>query len=224
MSLSDRGVVDGEPCRTVVKSIMVLSLLDGQTPASLAMLARLTSIPKSTVRRLLLVLCEQGMAHHVDRGYVLGPLAADLGGKAITRLPDRVLQLIIPHLLSLHSATRGIICLGVLRGQDVVCVRTLHREIDIALVGLLTRPGQAARTALGRALLANRADELHVSESGTLVTLAMGITDHCGTRIAAIGVAGPAGRFSVSSAATHLRAAAHGASRAIRMNVNFTRN
>ncbi|GAA3685182.1 hypothetical protein GCM10022267_84980 [Lentzea roselyniae] len=198
----------------------MLRQLDGHIPISLAELSRRTTIPKSTVRRLLLVMCAQGLARPADPGYVLGHLAADLGSKVAGRLPDSQVQLIVPHLLALHSATDGIVCLGVLQADEVICLRTLHRETDLALVRRLARPALACGTALGRALLADRSDELHTDDRGGVVTLAMGISDRRGGRIAAISVAGPTGRFGVGNAAARLRTAVHGASRAIRLNLS----
>lgn len=204
----------------VSKAVLLLSQLDGGVPVGLASLVRSSDMPKSTVRRILETLCFKGMANHTDGGYTLGPLAARLGQKAVAVLPEPALLLVMPHLLLLHEATHGVVCLGILCGTEVNCLQTLHRETDVPLARRLSRTAPAGQVALGRALLGQQPDETHIDIHNRLVVLATAITDHLNRPLASIAVAGPGGRFTVKSATMHLRAAAVNATRVIRPSIN----
>jgi DNA-binding IclR family transcriptional regulator len=203
------------PC-AVAKAVLLLSQLDGQAPVGLASLTRTSDIPKSTIRRILNTLCTTGMVRHTDSGYTLGPLVAMLGRRTESSLPEPLLQLIMPHLLTLHYATHGVACLGVLCGTEVTCLQTLHREADVPLARRLLRTAPAGHIALGKALLGQQPDTIYVDSHDNLVVLAAAVTDHLNRPLASIAVAGPVGRFTVDSATTHVRTATSGATRAIR--------
>jgi DNA-binding IclR family transcriptional regulator len=216
-----RGAPAHQSLCAVSKAIFVLRQLDGRAPVGLASLVRSTDIPKSTVRRILRILCVEGMARHVEGGYTLGPLVAGLGRKADEALPDAIVRLVLPHLLELYEATQGVVCLGALCGEAVNCVHVLHRQVDAPLARAMLRSTLIGGTAMGRALCGPRPDMTHVDNDGALVVLAMAVTDRLNRPLAAIAVAGPVGRLSPDAVTPHLRAAVSGASRAIRCSTSW---
>lgn len=138
------------------KGVEILRTLAGAPrPVGLAQLSRQTGLPKSTVHRLLGVLCAQRLARRVGAEYALGSQLAELANGG--RLPGER-RLILPHLLRLYEVTRHTVNLGVSRGFEVAYVERLYGldRVRSRSDGVDRAPLHC--TAMGKVLLAFDAD------------------------------------------------------------------
>ncbi|MEV0584675.1 IclR family transcriptional regulator [Nonomuraea sp. NPDC050310] len=134
------------------KGVEILRALAGHPhPVGLAQLSRQIGLPKSTVHRLLGVLCTQRLARRVGTGYALDSRMAELTGGG--RLPgDR--RLVLPHLLHLYESTRQTVNLAITRGLELAYVERLYGGDRVRSLsdGLDRAPLHC--TAAGKVLLA----------------------------------------------------------------------
>ena len=118
---------------------------------SLTELSRASSLPKSTVHRLLARLVELDVIEHIDEGYRVGVSLAQLAARSPANLMRDVA---LPHMGYLHHWSGSTVALGILRDLDMVIldqVGSLNWHPDPFPVGA-RMPAHSA--AMGKALLA----------------------------------------------------------------------
>jgi IclR family transcriptional regulator, acetate operon repressor len=119
--------------------------------ATITELAARTTMPKSTVSRLVATLAEQRYLQRTDEGVTLGLRLFELGSRA--RLPQRLIAAAAPVIKNLWDATGERVGLWVQQGTDMVSIATVAGRLPM----LPTRAGMrtpALTTASGKAYLA----------------------------------------------------------------------
>lgn len=129
------------------KGIMLLAALgEAGRPAGLAELNGMTGLPKSTIHRLLAVLCTRGLAKRVSTGYVLTGTDRGLirGGRPA----------VLPYLLRLYESTHETVNLAIPHGLETRYVERLygHNRVRSRSDGVDRAPLYC--TATGKVLLA----------------------------------------------------------------------
>lgn len=143
-----------KPPESVLGRVMVvLSAFDADTPAlTLAELSRRAGLPKPTVHRMAVELCEQRLLRRDEAGrYLLGLRLFELGELVPQHRTLR--EAALPLMEDLREATRSRIHLAVLNGVDVLYVEIL----GIGDVGVPSRTGgrlPAHATGVGKVILA----------------------------------------------------------------------
>ncbi|WP_198679248.1 IclR family transcriptional regulator [Thermomonospora amylolytica] len=139
------------------RAMTVLGCLGARpSPLSLAEIARRTGLPKTTVHRLLAALQAQGAVRRTPAGYVLGEAVRRWSDGAETAHRDALRHLLTPHVTELYEATRLPASLAVLDGDSVVHLVSLYPRSMADQAPHRAARVPAARTALGRLLLAYR--------------------------------------------------------------------
>lgn len=156
-----------------------LSLLEAISragrPLSLAVLAEVTHLPKSTVFRLASQLVDLGVLDRTDGGFGLGLRIFEWGSQAERQRDLR--RVSVPHLTELHARSGQTVHLGVLDGRDVVYVEKIESRTAIRCPTRVGGRRPAHATALGKAMLAYTpeaialvlGDELAVQTNRTVV-------------------------------------------------------
>jgi DNA-binding IclR family transcriptional regulator len=151
---AESGDVDEAQDRSVVgRGLALLEAVSrAGRPLGLAQLARLTSLPKSTVHRLAHQLVEFGLLERTDEGFGFGLRIFEWGSKAERQ--RHVRRVAMPYLSALHVELSETIHLAVLDGNDVVYVEKVegHKAVHCPTAVGDRRPAHA--TALGKAMLA----------------------------------------------------------------------
>lgn len=133
-----------------------LSLLEAISragrPLSLAVLADVTHLPKSTVFRMASQLAELGVLERSGDGYALGLRIFEWGSKAEKQRDLR--RVSVPYLTELHTRMSQTIHLGVLDGRDVVYVEKIESRTALRCPTHVGGRRPAHATALGKAMLA----------------------------------------------------------------------
>lgn len=147
---------EGEPTvRALERGLAVLRAL-GPRPLTLAEVARAAELDRAAARRFLLTLQAQGYAATDGRTWALRPRVLELGHAYLRGLG--LPEVARPHLEALSAEVHESCSVAVLDGEEVVYVARVQAErimrVDIA-VG--TRFA-AARTSMGRVLLAAAGD------------------------------------------------------------------
>ncbi|MER6945341.1 IclR family transcriptional regulator C-terminal domain-containing protein [Nonomuraea sp. NPDC000554] len=136
---------------------VLVSLGTARGGLTLASAAKVTGLPRATVRRALLVLERLGYAAADDGRFVLLPRVLELGYAPVSaRTFGEVVQ---PHLADLVARVNESASVAVLSGDEVVYVaRVPTVSIMSVTIGIGTRfPAYA--TSMGRALLADLPEE-----------------------------------------------------------------
>lgn len=140
---------------SAAKAFAILDAFAGPRSAlGVSELALTTSLPKSTVHRLLSVLLGSGYVVRCGDKYRLSVRAFELGNRVPLCRPDELRDRALPFMTELFAATRQTIHLAVLSGTDILYVEKLFGHNSVKLG---TRVGQrrpAYTTALGKALVA----------------------------------------------------------------------
>jgi len=146
---------DASPLPAVDKALRALEVLSDAGPAGLPLgaLAASLGLNKSSVHRTLAALAHRGYVDRAaDGGYRLGSAALALG--ATWAPAEHLPALVHPALVALCEASEELVHLGVLVGGDVLYLDKVEPERPVRVWSAVGRRRPAARTALGRALLA----------------------------------------------------------------------
>jgi DNA-binding IclR family transcriptional regulator len=148
------GEGDGRPAvGQVERMALVMDVVAGDGPVSLAVVTHYTGLPKATVHRLLHLLVTHRLVRRCGQDYLLGdrPVHWASYRHPLSRPPAR--EVIMPHLVELHDRVRLATAVGVLDGESVTYLEWLcdHRQTrEVAPF----RGLPAHATACGKALLA----------------------------------------------------------------------
>jgi IclR family transcriptional regulator, KDG regulon repressor len=150
----------GEPLRKALAVIEALAESPG--PLTLSELAHVTSVPKSTLHRLMRVLTEIGLAARTEsKAYELGDYLFDLAAaRGLPKVRD-LSHALTPFLLELFQLTRQIVSVAVLSGAEVQYTGTLFEHGNARLAMVLRQPVPAHCSAAGKLLLARKADSFN---------------------------------------------------------------
>lgn len=139
-----------------------------RTPIGLTRLSTLTGIAKSTVHRLASDLVRHGFLHQEDAGgYRLGLHLFELGQRVTTSRHLR--NAALPYLADLLTASREVVQLGVIDGDDIVCLEKLSNPHSVQLFSAVGSRVSADRCALGKVVLAFDERSRIASESAAVV-------------------------------------------------------
>ncbi|MFF8430674.1 IclR family transcriptional regulator [Streptomyces sp. NPDC016566] len=122
-------------------------------PLRLTELAQRTGMAKSTIHRMLRVLVAHHLVHRVGMEY-------EAGERMGAQVPGLLRMTAAPYLFDLYEKYRSTVCVGVLRGADVVYVERIHGQRSVRTPSWVTDRAPAHCTAAGKALLAHEADAL----------------------------------------------------------------
>lgn len=153
------------PVGVIGKVLQILELLD-QIPAGLQLkdIAEATGFNKSTVHRFVSHLEARNYLFRDDTGlYMLGPMLARLGSGASFHATLR--HICRPALESLRRATDESVNLAVIEGNEVVYLDVLESPQMFKMVCPVGIRRPAHRTSLGKAILANMADNAQREET-----------------------------------------------------------
>lgn len=142
---------DGPPPSILSKAFDLLAAFNSRERVmTLTELADASSLPKSTVHRLVARLIELGAVEHHRSGYRIGLALFQLAAVAPA---VGMRDLAVPHLAALHRLTGHTVHLGVLRDSDVVYLEKVPavRSVSVRVGG--RQPANC--TALGKVLLAH---------------------------------------------------------------------
>jgi len=145
------------PIESVDRALQVLTTLAEAGPRGLVLadLAARTGVHKTTVHRTLAALRQRDFVTQVPGGaYALGGAAVALGETYLAG--DNLAVLLHPALVALSQDVAELVHLGVLVGTDVVYLDKVEPDRPVRVWSQVGRAMPAARTALGRALLAFR--------------------------------------------------------------------
>lgn len=141
---------------SIDKALQALTLLagEGQAGLPLAAVAERTGVHKTTAHRTLSALCYRRFVVQdpATGHYALGPAAAALGGRRNDH--PKLVVLMGPALQALCNATGELVHLGVMEGGQVVYLDKVEPARPIRVWSAVGASRPAARTAMGRALLA----------------------------------------------------------------------
>ncbi|QFU97536.1 Glycerol operon regulatory protein [Luteimicrobium xylanilyticum] len=143
------------PLPAVDKALRALEVLSDAGPAGLQLgaLAETLGLHKPSVHRTLAALAHRGYVDRTgDGAYRLGAAALALG--ATWAPAEHLPALVHPALVALCEASDELVHLGVLVGADVLYLDKVEPERPVRVWSAVGRRRPAARTALGRALLA----------------------------------------------------------------------
>lgn len=143
------------PLGSVDKALLTLDALAraGAGGAGLADLAAEVGANKSTLHRTLAALRHRGYAEQTgDGGYRLGPAVLALGTAYLAE--ENLPALVHPALEAVRDEVDELVHLGALAGHEVVYLDKVEPQRPLRVWSAVGRRFPAARTALGRALLA----------------------------------------------------------------------
>ena len=146
----------GSPVGSVDKALTLLEILGRAGPEGLMLreIAAESGLNKGSVHRLLRALAYRGYAQQgaLDQRYRLGPAPLDLT-ESFTR-GENLPVLFAPALAGISLRTQELVHLGRLEGTDVVYLDKVEPERTLRVWSRVGSRAPAARTSLGRALLA----------------------------------------------------------------------
>lgn len=157
--LTDAREPDFRPVKSAYRVLDVLeALTDG--PATLSELSRLLGIPKSSLHGLLRTLSERGWVAPIEGGtrFRLGLRALQVGTRFVDE--DEVVSQVAPSLDRLAAATGEAVQQARLDRDQVVYLAKRESAHPVRLISSIGSRLPAHATALGKALLAARSDEL----------------------------------------------------------------
>ncbi len=149
------------PIEAIDRALLLLDELStaGAQGRSLADLAHILRINKSTAYRALVTLRTRGYAQQDAHtgNYLLGPAAIALGTRYLEG--DSLALLLHPALVALSREVDELVHLGVLASDQVLYIDKVEPEHAIRVWSQIGRTVPVASTSLGRALLAYRGTE-----------------------------------------------------------------
>lgn len=139
----------------------VLRAVASRPPSSLAELAEVTGLPKTTVHRVVTKLTEVGALRRGRTSIQLGSVMFELGA----RVPEERLirDVSMPYMQHLRRITSSDVNLAVLRGHEVVYLERIPGPIGDLLPGGIGLRLPAVFTGVGKALLAHLPPEIVAS-------------------------------------------------------------
>lgn len=144
------------PVSSTDKALRVLGALGDAGPAGLALsqLTQQTGLNKTSVYRAAQTLIHRGFAAQEPESsrYVLGPAAIALTGKFLGQ--EHLVTHIRPALLAISERTRELVHFGILQGTSVLYLDKIEPDRTLRVWSRVGNLAPAARTALGRAILA----------------------------------------------------------------------
>src|SRR5699024_9238746 len=146
--------IDQAPTALLDRVHTVLGAFEDAGALTLSQVVTRTGLPRSSTHRILDQLVRLRWIHRTGRDYTLGLRLLELGVSAVRQ--DRLHEAAVPVMARLHQATRAVVHLGILDGDDVMI---LHREAGPLRLAAPPRVGgryAAVRTAPGRVRLAGR--------------------------------------------------------------------
>lgn len=162
----------GEPLLSFARGLRVIEVFSRTTaPQSMADIAKLTQLPRATVRRILMTLEDMGYALEYGKKYQLTPKILTLAQAylASAQLP----QIVQPILEETTKQTGEASSFGVLEGVNVIYVaRSAEEKMRIMSSSLHVGSTLAAYcTSMGRAILSQlpRAEQIALLERSNLV-------------------------------------------------------
>lgn len=143
----------GGPLR---KAFAVLeALAEASEPVTLSELAKLLSLPKSTLHRQMRILTDLHLIVQTDtKGYELGDYLVRLAAASGPARERNVQDAVTPFLIELFERTRQIVSVALLSGTKVHHFGILYGHEHARLARVFRRPFPAHRSAAGRLLLA----------------------------------------------------------------------
>lgn len=139
--------------------LAVLEYLAETGPASLGAIAHNLGLNKSTAHRFVGTLVQAGYARQdpVDRTYSLTTRVVEVGSRVMQRLEiHRVLRPVLDDLARTVGET---VHLGILDGPDLVYIDKVEGNASVHMASRVGSRGTCHSTALGKVLLAGRAEE-----------------------------------------------------------------
>jgi len=124
---------------------------------SLAAIAQLVSLPRSTVQRIINALEEEFLVEALgpSGGFKLGPAL----GQLINQAQTDIISLVKPHLKSLAEELQESVCLASLAGDKIYVLDRIVAERELRVVFPIGINVPATSTAAGKALLATLPEE-----------------------------------------------------------------
>ncbi|MFT4294187.1 MAG: IclR family transcriptional regulator [Micropruina sp.] len=151
-------MTDGPRVEAIDRALALLTALAeaGADGITLTELSAATGVNKSTAYRALSTMRAHGfVAQSESTGdYRLGAAAMTLGERFLT--PQSLVQSLHPALVTLSRQSDELVHLGVLVGDEVLYLDKVEPERAIRVFSEVGRRTSAARSAMGRALLAAR--------------------------------------------------------------------
>ncbi|MCD2145671.1 IclR family transcriptional regulator [Gordonia paraffinivorans] len=170
------------PISVVDRVSTVLEAFNGSGPMTLAQVTARTSLPRSSVHRLLEQLTAAGwLARSPEQTYELGVKAYELGQAALNQ--NRLLRGARPVMHAFAHRTGYTVQLGVVDRGDCVYLAKVNGRLSGPTPTAVGQRVPAHLTALGKATLAHAEPgstnaALHVADDGSLVRrTAMSLTD-----------------------------------------------
>lgn len=156
LEIDDARLGPSSPLGSVDKALQTLVVLSGAGAGGLVLgdLASRLDINKGTLHRTLAALKFRGfVAQDASTGcYLLGPAALALGESYARE--ENLPALLHPLLISISLSLNELCHLGALEGHDVVYLDKVEPERAIRVWSEVGRRRPAARTAMGRAMIA----------------------------------------------------------------------
>ncbi|WP_280400385.1 IclR family transcriptional regulator [Nocardia carnea] len=131
---------------------LVLEAFNGQESLGLSEIVLRTGLPRSSAHRMLDRLVQLRWLRREGRSYSLGIRLVELGSLAVHQ--NRIHAASAEHLHHLYRATGMVVHLAVLDGNDVVYLDKIGGRLAAHVPTRVGGRLPAARTALGKALLA----------------------------------------------------------------------
>ncbi|MFI0418697.1 IclR family transcriptional regulator C-terminal domain-containing protein [Spongiactinospora sp. 9N601] len=149
---------DADFLTSLARGLAVLEAFDADHPAmSLADVARVTSLDRSAVRRLLHTLVERGYVRTDGQSFALHPSVLRIGTAYLSSLA--LPEVAVPHLRRIADQVQESASVAVLEGDEIVYVAHVptRRLMSMSLTVGSRLPAYA--TSMGRVLLAHKDDE-----------------------------------------------------------------
>lgn len=146
------------PVKSASRTLDVLEAMSAG-PCTLSELSRRLNVPKSTLHGLLRTLTERGWLQTIDGGtrFYLGLRAVQVGTAFVDE--DELVARVSPLLDRLARETGETVQHGRLDGDNVVYLAKRDSPHPVRLISTVGSRLPAHATALGKALLAERADD-----------------------------------------------------------------
>lgn len=136
------------------KGVEILRALAGNPhPVGVAHVSRQTGLPKSTVHRLLGMLCSQRLARRVGTEYTLDEQMSELTGALRGRVPG-TRRVVLPHLIHLYETTRTTVNVAVSHGLQAGYVERIYGNDRVVSPSDGVDRAPLHCTATGKVLLA----------------------------------------------------------------------
>ncbi|WPO97655.1 IclR family transcriptional regulator [Pseudomonas sp. HR96] len=145
---------DNSSIQVIARAAHLLRCLGGDT-LSLAVLARRTGLPRSTVQRIVDALVAERLLEAGEGGVRLGWGLKELGDC----VADSVVSQLREPLEALFQQTRETVDLSVLEGAQMRFVQRFVSDQEVRVVPMLDRPFAAHAMANGKAILACQAPQ-----------------------------------------------------------------